>query len=131
MIKVCLLGVFILGLMMSGSGQDKNADIPTNNVTHKRVNHRKHQPKIKNYNKLYKKSTRKTMYGNPCAIDVTHKMGFEYVPLAQGKGKTKMGLLINNTFVKSKLCLTRTPFWKMILNKRLKDCRLKSGDGIG
>lgn len=124
------MGVMIL-LALAGFSQVEPEEIPTNNTAHKRVNHRKYEPKRKVYDRIYKKSTKGTLYGNPCAIDVTHKMGFEYVPLAQGRGKTAMGIAVNNVFVNLKLSVTRTPFWKLFLNKKLKDCRLKSGDGIG
>lgn len=130
MIRGCLLGVLLL-IGIFGFGQIAQEEIPTNNTAHKRVNHRKYEPEEKSYDRLYKRSTKKTLYGNPCAIDVTHKMGFEYVPLAQGHGKSTAGIIVNNVFVNLKLAVTRTPFWKLILNKRLKDCRLKSGDGIG
>lgn len=130
MIKGCLL-VLALGCLIPSFGQEIKDEIPTNYTEHKRVDHRKYEPKRKRYDKIYKSSTKKTMYGNPCAIDVTHKMGFEYVPLAQGRGKTSMGIIVNNSFVGMKLFVTRSPFWKLILRKRLKDCRQKSGDGIG
>ena len=122
--------VFFLSAFV-GFGQIEPDEMPTNKTAHKKMNHRKYEPKRKEYDKLYKKSTKGTLYGNPCAIDITHKMGFEYVPLAQGRGKTKMGVFVNNLFVNTKLIFTRTPFWKMILNKRFKDCRRKSGDGVG
>lgn len=126
-----LLLIFLIASAYIASAQLGEEERPTNNTAHKRVNHRKYQPKVKRYDKIYKKSTKKTLYGNPCAIDVTHKMGFEYVPLAQGRGKSSMGIFINNLFVNTKLIFTRSPAWKLILNKRLKDCRLKSGDGVG
>lgn len=122
---------FLICLCAQLYAQEDSEDRPTNFTVHKRINKRKYEPKVKQYDVIYKKNTKKTLYGNPCAIEVTHKMGFEYTPLAQGKGKTSMGLLVNNTFVKLKLVFTRSPFWKLTLNKRLKDCRLKSGDGIG
>ena len=124
---LCFVGVFISSL----NAQIGEEEIPTNNTVQKRVNHRKYQPKRKIYDKLYKKNTKGTMYGNPCAIDVTHRMGFEYVPLNQKHGKSPIGIILNNTFVGTKLFFTRSPVWKIILKKRLKDCRLSSGDGVG
>ncbi len=127
-------GLFVLTFLCVCSqsiAQEANEDIPTNNTVRKKVKHRKYEPKERTYDNLYKRSTKGTMYGNPCAIDVTHRMGFEYVPLNQGHGKSPIGYFINNFLVKTKLVLTRTPFWKLILKKRLEDCRLSSGDGIG
>ena len=123
--------LFSFGVIFSSNAQISEDERPTNNTAHKRVNHRKYEPKVKTYDKIYKKSTKKTLYGNPCAIEVTHRMGFEYVPLSNGRGKSSVGVIINNIFVGTKLVFTRSPFWKLILNKRLKDCRLKSGDGVG
>lgn len=131
MFRRALFFVILIGVFCRPMAQDLSEEIPTNNTVRKKFDHRKNDPKIKRYDRLYSKNTKGTMYGNPCAIDVTHKMGFEYVPLVQGHGKSPMGYFLNNLLVKSKLVLTRTPFWKMILNKRLDDCRLRSGDGIG
>lgn len=128
------LGFFIAVFLIASSSlvaQEANEDIPTNNTVWKKSKPKKHKSNPKRYSQLYRKNTKGTLYGNPCAIDVTHKMGFEFVPLAQGHGKTTVGHFINNALVKTKLTFTRTPFWKLILNKRLKDCRLSSGDGIG
>jgi len=122
-------GLFIVGCWMVQAQIAE--EIPTNSTVRKRVDHRKYEPKEKSYSRLYKKSTKGILYGNPCALEMTRQMGFEYVPLAQGRGKTRVGLILNNFAVKSKLCVTRTPFWKSILNKRLKDCRLKTGDFVG
>ncbi len=130
MIRGVLSLLFLMGFMFFSGAQTIKEDLPTNNTVQKKVNHRKYEPQRKNYDVLYTRKTKGTLYGNPCAIDVTHKMGFQYVPLTQ-EGKTKMGYFLNNLLVKTKLCVTRTPFWKVILNKRLDDCRVKSGDGIG
>jgi hypothetical protein len=125
---VIFLFVLSVGWLVSGQIVD---ELPTNNTVNKRVNHRKYEPKRKTYSKLYKTSTKGTLYGNPCALEVTRKMGFEYVPLSQGHGKSTVGLILNNTYVNGKLIVTRSPFWKLILKKRLKNCRTKSGDGVG
>jgi hypothetical protein len=125
---VIFLFVLSVGWLVSGQIVD---ELPTNNTVNKRVNHRKYEPKRKTYSKLYKTSTKGTLYGNPCALEVTRKMGFEYVPLSQGHGKSTVGLILNNTYVNGRLIVTRSPFWKLILKKRLKNCRTKSGDGVG
>lgn len=130
MFRGALCLVFLMGVITVSLGQNIDEDLPTNNTVQKKVDHRKYEPKRKRYDVLYTRKTKGTLYGNPCAIDETHRMGFHYVPLTQ-EGKTKMGYFLNNLLVKTKLCVTRTPFWKVILNKRLDDCRLKSGDGIG
>jgi len=121
----CLLGTFCFV-----QAQIKD-ELPTNSTERKRTDHKKYEPKRKTYDFIYKHSTKNTLYGNPCALEQTRKMGFEYVPLTKGRGKTAVGVMLNNVAVGTKLCVTRSPFWKMTLNKRMKDCRLKSGDGVG
>lgn len=127
--RVVLMFVFFIGCLAVQA--QLSDEIPTNGTVRKRVDHRKYEPKKKTYSQLYKKSTKGILYGNPCALERTRQMGFEYVPLAQGRGKTRVGLILNNTAVRSKLCITRSPFWKLILNKRLKECRMKTGDFVG
>jgi hypothetical protein len=112
--------------------QTSPEEFPTNNTANKKRFHpKKHRPKTRSYAKIYKRNTKGTLYGNPCALEVTRSMGFEYVPLTRGKGKSPMGRLLNNLWVKTKLVFTRTPFWKLILNKKLDNCRSRSGDGVG
>jgi len=131
MFRVGLSMLILIGACCQLIAQEPNEDIPTNNTVRKKVKHKKHLPPEKTYDRLYTKNTKGTPYGNPCAIDVTHKMGFEFVPLSQGHGKSPIGYFINNMLVKTKLVFTRTPLWRTILNKRFRDCRLSSGDGIG
>lgn len=130
MFKRGVVFVFVLCAGWLASGQIVD-ELPTNTTVHKKVNKKKNEPERKNYSRLYKRSTKGTLYGNPCAIQATHKMGFEYVPLSQGHGKTKVGFILNNVYVNGKLVVTRSPFWKLILKKQFKECRSKSGDGVG
>ena len=130
MFKRAVVFLFVLSAAWLASAQIVD-ELPTNTTVRKKVNKKKTGPDRKTYSRLYKNSTKGTLYGNPCALEVTHKMGFEYVPLSQGHGKTKVGFILNNVYVSSKLVVTRSPFWKLILKKRLKDCRAKSGDGVG
>jgi len=107
--------------------------IPTDNLTSKKdYNKAKYRPKNKNLNFIIKKDTEGILYGNPCVLEQTTKMGFQYtLQPKSGGSKTEVGRLINNFLVKLKLVLTKTPFWKAILNKRIRDCRVKSGDLVG
>ena len=114
------MGIFVAIIRVASSSlfaQEPGEDIPTNNTVWKKSKPKKHKTNPKTYNQLYRKNTKGTLYGNPCAIDVTHKMGFEYVPLVIGHGKTYLGYFINNALVKTRLAFMRTPFWKLILNK--------------
>lgn len=113
---------------------DLHKYIPTENVdAKKRGNRWKHRPKRKHYEVIYKRSTRGTLYGNPCALEATRKMGFEYVIQTPGiPGAVLLeDVRVNNFLVNVKLIFTRSPFWKLILNKKLKRCQQKSGDIVG
>jgi len=89
--------------------------------------------KKKKYDVIYRPNPKGILYGNPCAVEATHQMGFEYLVEARGipGSKSQKGKFINNLWVKTKLVFTRSPFWKMSLNKRFKQCRRMSGDFVG
>ena len=97
--------VFFVSVFLIASSsliaQEVNEELPTNNTVRKKLKPKKHKTNPKIYDQLYKKNTKGTLYGNPCAINVTHKMGFEFVPLVQGHGKTSFGQFINNALVKT------------------------------
>lgn len=91
---------------------------------------RKHSEKV---DFIYSTRTKGILYGNPCATAATRSMNFVYVldkPGAPGSLTDKQRFF-HNTGVKLKLCITRTPFWKLILNKRLKPCAPQTGDIVG
>jgi hypothetical protein len=77
--------------------------------------------------------TKGVLYGNPCAVQETHRMGFEYVLLKEGQPgyETVWKKVTNNFFVKTGLVFRRSPFWKLILKKRIEDCRVNTGDFVG
>ena len=91
------------------------------------------KPKRKKIMIIYVPDASKILYGNPCATFETHRMGFEYVvePRNGMESKTWKGKFLNNLGVKTKLVVTRSPFWKLILKKRIKKCREQSGDFVG
>ncbi|GAB4245810.1 MAG: hypothetical protein Tsb0034_24520 [Ekhidna sp.] len=99
----------------------------------KDANKASNRPKRKNISLLYVPTADKILYGNPCATEETHKMGFEYIvePRNGMESKTVKGKFLNNLWVKTKLVVTRSPFWKLILNNRIKKCRRQSGDFVG
>jgi len=82
---------------------------------------------------IIKNNPKKILYGNPCMHTETKNMDFEYVLQKPGLpgtlGTTRR--IMHNTSAYTKLIFTRTPFWKIKLNKRVKDCREKSGDWVG
>jgi hypothetical protein len=121
-------------------GQSKKADlplssyIPTENVDpRKESNKRKNRPETSEYSFIYKRHNSGLLLGNACVIQATHKMGFEYVlqPVGYPNGISKFRFGVNNVWVNTKLVFTRSPFWKVILDNKIKDCRQKSGDFAG
>ncbi|WP_425390490.1 hypothetical protein [Ekhidna sp.] len=108
--------------------------LPTENLEmRKDANKSSNRPKRKNYSFIYVPDANKILYGNPCVLEATHKMGFEYMvePSNMNSSKTWKGKFLNNLWVKTKLVVTRSPFWKLILNRKIKKCRKMSGDLVG
>ena len=130
MIRWTIVAFLITLLPCFCPAQGIEDELPTNTTAFVRVDHRRYEPKERTFDYVYTRDTKNTLYGNPCAVEVTQGMGFLFVPLT-GDEKTAFGYFLNNLYVKGKLSIIRTPFWRLILNKRLKDCRLSSGDGVG
>ena len=94
--------------------------IPTDNLdVTKDDNKKSNRPKDpRSYQLIYTADANSVLYGNQCALEETRKMGFEYIielPYAYGRTKTGFGKFLNNLAVKSRLVVTRTPFWKAIV----------------
>lgn len=137
MYKFCLF--FILMVMSLSAYSQKKPDplknyLPTDNIdARSEDNRRANEPKRKRYRQLIVNKTKNVLYGNPCALEATRKMGFEYVvqsPAAPGS-ITGWPLFWNNFKVKTRLFFLRSPLWKPILKGKFKKCRVKSGDKVG
>ncbi|RUA27383.1 MAG: hypothetical protein DSY77_17470 [Bacteroidetes bacterium] len=63
---------------------------------------------------------------------VTQRFGYEYVVMPKNASKFHSGFqrTAHNFFVKTALFF-RNPFWKIISNKKAKECRQKTGDYVG
>ena len=136
MIKIIVYLILLFFTLASiGQQGDNILDyIPTENLdAGKDANKRANRSKKKNYEVIYRPRTRKILYGNPCAVEATRKMGFEYMVESRTatRSASQLGKFLNNLKVKSKLVVTRSPFWKVILKRKLKRCRQKSGDIVG
>lgn len=140
--KVLLLAIFFhMGLLMlldNCQAQKKSdapeAYFPTENTSSKSKDDKENIPKKKVYSVLYKYSLKGTLYGNPCAQEETMRMGFIYVVHPKGWLPTNRPwpvVVLNNIWVNTKLIVTRSPFWKLILKKRIDECREKTGDIVG
>ena len=108
--------------------------LPTENLEQKKdANKASNRPKRKNISLLYVSSADGILYGNACATQETHRMGFEYIvePHNGLESKTGMGKFLNNTWLKTKLFFRRSPFWKLTLKNRIKKCRKQTGDFVG
>jgi len=128
-----------LALSILGSfGQKKEKTVsdylPTENLEkNKDANKASNRPQRKNISLMYVNSADGILYGNACATQETHRMGFEYIvePPNGLESKSTMGKFLNNFWLKTKLFVTRSPFWKLILKNRIKKCRAQTGDFVG
>jgi hypothetical protein len=136
MVRIILYFTFTFSAMvLFGQNQTSVPDyIPTENLEMgKDANKKANRTKKKRYSVIYRPNTKKILYGNPCAVEATRKMGFEYMVESRTgvRSASRLGKFWNNLRVKTKLVFTRSPFWKVILKKKFKDCRPKSGDIVG
>ena len=82
---------------------------------------------------MIKNKPKGTLYGNPCAIEATRSMGFQYAVQNSNMpgAMTEWERNWNNFKIKFRLFFTHSPFWKMVLKKRLRECGIKTGDRVG
>lgn len=108
---------------------------PRTNMTSKEglVDIRREAPKKKKIRYLVRGNLKNTLYGNPCAKEVTHKMGFEYVITPKGQTGNKNAFQRNMQNLGPNIALTfrNGPFWKLRTKAKIKKCRRKSGDYVG
>ena len=110
-------------------------DMPTWVVKKKKMRNaaQKDRPRELPVRYIIIKETRGVLYGNPCAVQETQKMGFQYILLKKGQpGYENMWEKVDNNFnVKLGLIFRKSPFWKMILKRRIERCRRDTGDFVG
>ncbi|MEO9966028.1 MAG: hypothetical protein ABJF11_09580 [Reichenbachiella sp.] len=109
-------------------------DLPTRKVDKKvKENKRGNFPAAKRIRYIYVKKGKKVLYGNPCAQQVTHSMGFEYgIEHRPEPGFTPWWRRFKtNTTTKTILFFTKGPWWKSTVNKKLSQCVQSSGDRRG
>ena len=132
MIKWCILLVCMLATEPAFSQTTPPASTSNTNFDKKS---RKSQKKSKNKKVRYilKKNTQNTSYGNPCVVDVTRSKGFEYMVQLKGQPgyESEFQRGFHNFGVNIALLFRNGPFWKSGLKKKIRDCRLKSGDYVG
>ncbi len=131
--RIIIFLLFIVPATLA-EAQDVTAHFPTENTTNRRVEKKKkNAPKARNIRYITKNKGQGLLYGNPCMVEQTRRMGFEYVIQTPGlPGTLKPWKRYWENFKTSAvLTLTKSPFWKTILNGRVKNCRKKSGDLVG
>jgi len=109
-------------------------NIPTWAVTKKKKNAaQKNKPRELPVRYIIITKTKGVLYGNPCAVQETQKMGFQYILLKKGQpGYSDVFEKFDNNFdVKLGLVFRKSPFWKLILKKRIERCRRDTGDFVG
>jgi hypothetical protein len=96
-------------------------------------NNARNRPKRKKIRVITKNKGEGILYGNPCMVEETMKMGFEYNVQIPGMPGSMLPWRrrYENFKVHLNLIVTKSPFWKLVLNRRVKDCRLRSGDFVG
>ncbi len=136
----CWLLSFLLGLGITDNAiaqkktREVGEEIPTWAVKKKKRNAAiKARPKELPVRYIIITKTEGVLYGNPCALQETQKMGFQYLLLRKGQpGYENMWeKLDNNLDVKVGLVFRKSPFWKLILKKRIERCRRDTGDFVG
>lgn len=130
-----MIALLLVGSVQIASAQeDFESRFPTNKLRSKTIDDkRQNRPKVKNIVFIYKKNTLNTLYGNPCALDVTRRWRFEYAVEDNTNVyfKKSFARATNNLWVKTRLFFTKGPWWKLVINKRFKDCQVKTGDATG
>ena len=134
---VMIFTIFLMGTVayaQKSKKDDWKKHTPTENIKPGyEANRPKNRPKRKVIEYIYVKDSKGILFGNPCAVEVTRKMGFEYVPQPLGVpgGMTISEIENHNMLVKLKLFFTKGPFWKLVAKKRIKECAENSGDFVG
>lgn len=125
--------LIVMSPLLAQKKEDLKKQFPTENLYMGKDSRKKSKPKEKNIRLIIKNDTKGILYGNPCMNEETRRMGFEYVVQTPGLPGSlgTFRRLWNNFWTKARLTFTNTPFWKLILKKRVKDCRQRSGDMVG
>ena len=131
---IFILTAVAFGVKAQGKEKSVSEYLPTENLENRKDgNKASNRPERKKISLIYVASANGILYGNACATAETHRMGFEYIvePLNGLESRSGMGKFLNNLWVKSKLFVRRSPFWKATLNNRIRKCRRQTGDFVG
>jgi len=134
-VRGIVYALILLSLAMSTSVMAQEKKVPKTNTIdqYSTVNKKKEGPKVKKPLNILKTDTKGILYGNLCFEEFTRSKGYTYVIQPKGdpsfKGSMKRGF--HNFGVKFVILLKNGIFWKLVERKRIKDCRMKTGDRIG
>lgn len=135
MFRIVLVFALTLAIYQSNAQIRSNEEYArTSNIDPKAdVNKKKNQTDPRRMRYIVMNEGDGILYGNPCWLEATRKMRFEYVVQREGvPGSMRPNRRRwENTKTFMNLIILRSPFWKVILNNRIKDCRQKSGDMVG
>ena len=137
--RICILtAVLLLAVPNPSRLTAQNGKVeklfPSENVKiGKDYNKKRYAPREKHLGIIIKNDGKNILFGNPCALMQTQRIRFEYVIQNPKLPKSVPGFSrrMNNFGVHLRLIFTRSPFWKLILNTKIKKCRQKSADLVG
>ncbi|WKV13964.1 hypothetical protein [Marivirga harenae] len=129
--SLCILFLFLLSLHPI-YGQVDYSNKSTEKIKKRPELEPEGEKKERRLLSIYIQDTQNVLYGNPCMDKVTQRFGYEYVVMPKNASKYHSGFerSMHNFLVKTALFF-RNPFWKVISNKKAKECRQKTGDYMG
>lgn len=137
-VRIVCAFLIVLGSLGLSAQQKSDEGItpfmPTEAInTGKKLKPNKYRPERRNVEYIYTNDSKGIYFGNPCVMEATRSMGFEYVLQVKGipGSPSEDEQFEHNVIVKTKLVFTRSPFWKLILKKKIKKCLEMSGDFVG
>jgi hypothetical protein len=127
------IGMLVSAGQAVAQQSDENPFPTPNTVIGAKPDPKKQQEKSPRIRYIIKSNTKNTLLGNKCFEEATRKMGFQYlaVPKGQPPYKNEFAKFWHNLSVKTALFFKNGPFWKIKVNKKLKECRYRSGDYVG
>lgn len=86
----------------------------------------------KEYMYLYLMKSKGKLLGNRCVTEFTEDMGFRYILMPKaGSGMSGFEQRLNNFKTRFILLFRNGPFWNYRLQRKIKECRRKTGDYVG
>lgn len=104
----------------------------TANTSHQSTDKARAQARQGRMLRIFKRDPSKVLHGNRCVSEYTQAMGFEYVILtADDSGDADLNSFFTNVGNGVVLMFRHGPFWSCKVRKRIRQCRLGTGDFVG